>query len=569
MRNDSSQIVGIFILALLGAGFLIVPALAGYSIVRDLTTWTELQQWSEAPAVIIEVNQPPRKRTRLTVKYEYEYSGTVYQGSTLSVYGLIDNDSDLRKRRREQIKGRHASGRSLPCYVNPADPKQSVLYRDLDITSTIVPATMAVFFMGIGGGLLVAAYFGWRNSQRFARCRQRWPDQPWLWNEAWANKLVPSSNKVSMYTTIVLAVYVNWFTLLGLMVLPKALATQGAGALMFLICPLTVGGPVAALAVWQVWRWRKFGQATFRMRHVPGVVGGTLAGVVRTGVKVNAEEGFHVSLICSHRSASGRGSSRSMEWQDHYLTHRDMTAKNPRSTAIPILFEIPFSANPTTMLGPRRYRWQLDVQAELEGLDYSASFSVPIFKTEKSAAGFRLDEKVFSRFGILRGEGGRALEKEVSIDSTFGGKTRFTFPGRVKGMGISLAVGFAIFLLLSLVFLLQGLICLAVPVIGATTALWYALMNVWYWHSVVEVEPHRIRVTYGRLGHEKSKSLRTDEIESIEPKRGVWSTGHVFYNIVLTTTGGKQYTLAKRISGVSRTRQVIRRIEQALEGNAD
>ncbi len=44
------------------------------------------------------------------------------------------------------------------------------------------------------------------------------------------------------------------------------------------------------------------------MASTPGVIGGQLAGIVRTSVKVEPEDGFHVKLSCVHCKNTGHGS---------------------------------------------------------------------------------------------------------------------------------------------------------------------------------------------------------------------------------------------------------------------
>ena len=131
-----------------------------------------------------------------------------------------------------------------------------------------------------------------------------------------------------------------------------------------------------------VLRWRKYGQSVFEMASVPGVIGGQLAGVIRTSAKVQPEDGFRLTLNCVQRMTTGSGkngsTSENVLWQDEQLIARELLQNDPEQSAIPVLFQIPYECRPTDETDANDQTiWRLEVSAKTPGLDYSTSLTCP------------------------------------------------------------------------------------------------------------------------------------------------------------------------------------------------
>ena len=149
----------------------------------------------------------------------------------------------------------------------------------------------------------------------------------------------------------------------------------------------------------------KFGQSIFQMASVPGLIGGQLAGVIRTSAKVLPEDGFQITLNCINRLTTGGGKSRSTSehilWQDDQVVGRDLLQNDPDHTAIPVLFAIPYQCRPTDeTVSDNQKIWRLNVKAKVPGVDYSTAFDVPVFKTAESNANFVADSSVMAEYAL-------------------------------------------------------------------------------------------------------------------------------------------------------------------------
>ena len=140
-------------------------------------------------------------------------------------------------------------------------------------------------------------------------------------------------------------------------------------------------------------RWRKFGQSVFQMASVPGVIGGQLAGVIRTSAKVRPEDGFHLMLRCVRRITTGSGKQRSTSetvlWEDEQIVTHELLDDMAEQSAIPVVFRHPLRLPAHRRAEPDDQTvWRLKAAAEVPGIDYSATFEVPVFKTPESDPNF-------------------------------------------------------------------------------------------------------------------------------------------------------------------------------------
>jgi hypothetical protein len=246
----------------------------------------------------------------------------------------------------------------------------------------------ALTFSTIGYGLLFGAIAGYRAERRKQARRAEHPDEPWRWREDWAKGRAYASTRSLMWFTWAFALFWNGISTGVAIGMLKGHAPLVPAIIFGVIFPL-VG---LALLVWAVRVtivWNKFGLSTFKMLSVPGVIGGSLSGAIETSVKLRPREGFHLRLACVNRVriASGKNSStqETILWQTEKTINEDLLDE-PHRSGIPVSFQIPADALPTDDTTPTNtIVWRLIAQAKLPGVDYSATFEVPVFRTAQNA----------------------------------------------------------------------------------------------------------------------------------------------------------------------------------------
>ncbi len=224
--------------------------------------------------------------------------------------------------------------------------------------------------------------------------------QPWLRRKDWASGRVKNSSGLS--GILFIGVFALFWNAISWTLTVKIL-TEGIRepiTYVVLLFP-SVGLGLLGWLAYMILRWRKYGKVVFEMSEVPGVLGGVLGGVVMIPTKVAPREGFRVSLKNLHIYTTGSGKNRrrteSVLWESTQLLRQEAMADDPTRTALPIYFEIPYDTNATSghrtfsveVTGPGMrsrgtYSWKLEVKAETEGIDFRASFAVPVYRTEHS-----------------------------------------------------------------------------------------------------------------------------------------------------------------------------------------
>lgn len=144
---------------------------------------------------------------------------------------------------------------------------------------------------------------------------------------------------------------------------------------------------------------RRFGASLLELQTCPAFVGEALRGRVRTGVGAATppEQGFDVELCCVHRfehkTPMGAGDTRTRSrhdvlWRRSTRVHGQRDAQAVMKLTVPVAFDLDADLLPTTLVKfGGCILWQLGVRASLSGIDYSATFEVPVFTRDTDPRG--------------------------------------------------------------------------------------------------------------------------------------------------------------------------------------
>ncbi len=381
------------VIVLFSLPFAAVGVGAAAWIAFDFAAARKMQQWQETPAIILGAKLEQHADSDGGVTYEahaeyaYEYGGRRYTARRVALGGGSDNIGTFQQKVYRQLREHELSGRPFRCFVNPANPAEAVLFRDLRWEMVAFKTIFAVAFGGVGFGLMALGLFGARKAKEEKKRAASHPGKPWLWKSEWAEGWIPSSSGRSATALAVFAVFWNVVSILpAWYAVREGFFMQGEKmALLALLFPAIGFGLIAAAAV-AVARRRKYGLSVFEMASVPGVVGGQLAGVIRVPAKVQAEEGFRLALRCIQTVTTGSGKHRSTServlWEGEQAVARELRQADPAQTAVPVLFEIPSDCDPTDESD--RIAWRLECRAKTPGLDYATTFDVPVFRAAAS-----------------------------------------------------------------------------------------------------------------------------------------------------------------------------------------
>jgi hypothetical protein len=110
-----------------------------------------------------------RGKQETQADYEYEYDGQHYRGSRVGLHSGGDNVDGFQESVYRELSGHFKSGEPFPCFVNPQQPTQSILYRELRWELILFYTVPVVVFGGVGICLLTISSLGLLNPSRYGK----------------------------------------------------------------------------------------------------------------------------------------------------------------------------------------------------------------------------------------------------------------------------------------------------------------------------------------------------------------------------------------------------------------
>lgn len=567
-NSRSNHHGGLGCLCLFALPFAGVGVFMGYLAVATLVEWVSMRSWVRVDAEIVSVKLQQNSGSdsttyEVTASYRYIVNDQEYTGSRVGLHAGSDNIGDYHRDTYAELSGYR--GKTFRCFVDPGSPSDAVLYRDLRFGLLGFYLLFVVLFGGAGFGMVAAGLYGVRKAKRHEELEADYPDEPWLQNEDWHEGRIRSSTKAAFITA---AVFAGVWNLISMPVLVFAheqiFDPDNRIALVALLFP-AIGIGLVVWAARSLIRWRKFGESTFEMRTIPGVIGGPVEGTIRTSVDIRPETGFDVMLSSIHRYRSGSGKNRSTHekvlWQKSYRVALDRSG-----SGIPITFHVPYESEPTDDADSDNQRiWKLEVKAEVLGVDYHVEFEVPVFRTEHSSTHAPdPSDEVGSPFRVDLPLAEQLRKSGARVEHLRSGK-RFVFPmARHVGTALALTFFFAVLTGISVGLWYSDAPRLFPWVFGLFDVLIFlGVLDLWFFASRIDVQEGRLSFAAGLFGGRRRELSRTD-IAKVAPKRGMQSGNKLFYQIEILEHGGKTHVAAKRLPDLDTAERLANEIEIIL-----
>ncbi len=534
-------------------------------VVRDLWTYNAIQSWDATPATLLEAElKGEQKRKggslRATARYRYEVDGESYENERVALHDMSDNIGKFQRERGEELKRLLKQGKPITAYVNPANPTEAILFRDLRPGMLALKAVFALVFGAIGFGIIggaIMAAFGWGGKKQ-ANASQDPPAEPWLAKEEWRTGRIRTS-AASAWGALIMA---GFWNLISMPVFYMA-ATDGDAEWYVLlvvgIFPL-IGVVLIATACYLGLHYWKWGVSEFEMAAVPGVLGGPLAGVIHVPRSIEAAEGIVIRLACVRSESDGETQKVTTLWEEERTIVRNLYTPGGARTLIPVQFVIPYDLPDSDAKG---VTWKLSAAAKTVGIDYQSEFDVPVFKTAASSptpSTIEIDDgKLFAPITLAS----IAKGASASVEEDLPDRKRLDFPmARQRGLsfGISLFtliwIGACVGLFYSdaprlFPWVFSGFALILLPILLATvlerTRLEYGARGVKYTRRIA--------------GFGRERTVAPEEIASVTAiKSGVSSGATTYWKVELLERGGTRHTLATAIP----KRQLAERLAEEI-----
>ncbi len=466
-----------------GGGLFFLSETAGVTW-RD---WSEMQRWQPVQAELIQVSGG---ESETLARYRYRWNGESFEGGRVYIAPFNDNIGDYHtqlQRRLREIERRDAP---LPIWVNPADPSQAVIDREMRWGLFALMAGFCSLFIIIGLwvasiGLrkpsktagserpsLMAMRREWREAskdpafsdgfleysgrriaehQRTSAGQSDAPPADWQGRKGWQTAEIRSNVMAGMATFWFMAIAFSAASAALLYAIPGELRQGNYPILIALVFPL------AALfllysAIRRTLEFARFGRVIFQMAPYPGAIGGEVGGRIllprldrptppSATPGMPGASSWKISLECIYSYVSGSGKNRSrherIRWSEEGQPGLEQT---PLGTSLSFRFDIPNDLPQADVKQSGNYTfWRLSVKGDLPGVDLDRQYNIPVFpgngqsnpayaSISEQAAQRREEESDAIRESIQRGDFDRSGLTGVMRVQHQGDTIRLAFP---------------------------------------------------------------------------------------------------------------------------------------------
>ena len=416
-----------------------------------------------------------------------------------------------------------------------------------------IPTQLFVSLTFVIIGLGLVAFGRWvrataRESQTLASQN---PDKPWLWRDDWAQGYAKPDWRSTAVTWGAMGVLFSLVSAPGVLAIPKNWHTSHRyETLVVLLFPLA-GLYLLTQSAIATLRDAKFRRMRLKLSTLPGVIGGRVEGNLETAFLFPPGTQVKLTLSCVRSYVSGSGDSRShwetALWQDTQLATAYVGGPG---SSIPVGFTTPSDARETDARNPSdEIFWKLSATAALAGVDFRATFRIPVFKTEASDASLTT-EKLTER-GEAQIVGRQPVNAKITEAPSPDGGVQFHLgPARNKGTAAAITL-FGLFFLGGGVFFAVLLsdtftwILGVIPLfISGLIGLALLAFGVWLWfgQTTVGVSNGSLRIHSSCLGFARSRIVDAATIRRFELYPGMQSSDRIWYDLKIHLDGGQRVT---------------------------
>jgi len=403
-----------------GGGFLILSETA----LPMWQNWQRMQDWQPNDARLLSFSAAENE-TR--AHYSYEYDGVSYRGNSVGVSEIKDNIGPWHRDMQAYLGRIKRSGDTLQIWVNPFNPSQAVIDRDMRWGLFALASGFCSIFILIGLGVVYASFRGvnkmparrrpslwdmrkrWQQAQADGSsslgflefCQQHYgeseqPDEDktapvdWQSRKGWEDAHIKSD--VGKGVAFFWGFAVVWFggTIPALFVLPRELKQDNYAALLVLLFP-AVGLFLIYKAIQRTLEYRRFGRVLFTMDPFPGAIGGHVGGTIQVKnldyLRAREAQNLSVTLECVYSYVSGSGKNRSrresIKWAERGQPKIDNAIEGVN---LVFRFDVPENLPQADVEQSGAYHfWRLSVSAEVPGIDLNRRYNIPVFATGETS----------------------------------------------------------------------------------------------------------------------------------------------------------------------------------------
>ncbi|HSY18573.1 MAG TPA: hypothetical protein VK815_09580 [Candidatus Acidoferrales bacterium] len=423
-------------------------------------------------------------------------------------------------------------------------------------------------FSLVGFGLMFGAIWGRKKLKQTAGLRVRFADKLWMLRPDWAVGEIKSTGRGQAVLFWIMALAFCGFGIpILIFIIPQELHKGNRLALIALLFPL-IGLAMMIAAVYQTLRQLKYGAVLFKLKSVPGIIGGVLMGTIRIPAHFQPQTGIALRLRCVRRLVTGSGKSRSVSeyvlWEDEKHLGGNLPRTGPMEYDVPVFFKIPADSRQCDDEKPDdRILWRLTANSKQAGIDFHADFEVPVFKVTDDIMGDIADPTAALQVPVaevIRDEHSRIKVTDI------GGAREFYFPPARNLMNL---VGFTAAVLVwttftAAAFLLFHSLFFEIVFGLVNVLLVVGCCDMWLRSSRVTINATSVHATKHWLFLGPTRTFDADVITGFEIKEGMTSGQTVYYNLQLVTRAGRRCTVGNGVPNRLEADWLAKQMNRAL-----
>jgi len=387
-------------------------------------SWQDMQNWQPNDAQLLSFSGAENE-TR--VHYRYNIGGVGYRGNRVGVSEFKDNIGSYHRDMQAFLGRIKRSGDTLPIWVDPFNPAQAVIDRDMRWgLFSLVSGFCAVFIL-IGLTVVYASIRSvnkiparrrpsiwdlrkrWQQAQadgstnlgfleftqqQYAESQAPEPDDTppldWQSRKGWKDARIKSDAGKGMLFFWGFAIVWNAVSIPVSFVLPRELQQENYAALLVLLFP-AVGLFLIYKAMHRTLEYRRFGRVLLTMDPFPGAIGGHVGGHIQVKNldyrRASEAQTLAVTLECVYSYVSGSGKNRSRRESIKWAERGQPKIGNAiEGVNLVFRFDVPEDLPQADVEQSGAYHfWRLSVSAEVPGIDLNRSYNIPVFATGETS----------------------------------------------------------------------------------------------------------------------------------------------------------------------------------------
>ncbi len=214
MKRKKSKALGGIGLTLFSLPFASVGVVMAVLLVRGLLAQSEMKSWIQVPATILESELETHRSDdsttcKVTARYAYSFERRDYTGTRIGLSSGGDNIGSYQQDWAAKLKQHRLSGEPIPAFVDPNNPSDAILDREIRVSMLLFKGLFGLVFGGVGFGLLIGSLKGNKKVKQASALEAQYPDEPWKWRADWATGQLESDTRTSLWASIAFATFWN------------------------------------------------------------------------------------------------------------------------------------------------------------------------------------------------------------------------------------------------------------------------------------------------------------------------------------------------------------------------